>query len=235
MPDNKQIAQNIRHSANSANWISPPWIANAAREVMDGVIHLDPASCAQANDISVGALSYFDKHVNGLQTPWSHDLPDPQTLTNVYINPPGGWENIPIPQTTKRNGIFVISNIQQTTQVSRVKLWWQRLLTQQIESYFAQALWLSFSIETMQTTQLECETSVLDFPTCVFRNRVAYIDPETGEPVSGMTHSSAITYIKGRVDRTDRFLEVFAPLGKIVTTFYQLALDNSTRRALQFR
>lgn len=216
MASNKQIAQNMRHSANSANWISPPWITNPAREVMDGVIHLDPASCAQANDISVNALMYFDKQIDGLKTPWSHDLPEPQTLTNVYINPPGGWEDVPIPQITKRGGIFVISNIQQTTQVSRVKLWWQRLLTERDADYFAQALWLSFSIETMQTTQIECDASVLDFPTCVFRNRVAFIDPETGEVVSGMTHSSAITYVKGRVDRTDRFVKIFAPHGKII-------------------
>lgn len=234
MASNKEIAQNIRHSANSANWISPPWIADAAREVMDGVIHLDPASSARANEF-VKALHFFDKDANGLRMRWSHKLPTPDTLTNVYINPPGGWEDVPIPQTTRRGGIMVISNIQQTTQVSRVKLWWQRLLTQREENYFAQALWLSFSIESMQTTQLECEASVLDFPTCVFRNRVAYIDPETGEAVSGMTHSSAITYIKGRVDRTDRFLQIFAPYGKIITTFHNLALDNAARRAVQFR
>ena len=210
-------AMNARHLAGSANWISPPWIPNASREVMDGVIHLDPASCAQANDLSVGALMYFDKQINGLKTPWSHALPEQDTLTNIYLNPPGGWESVQIPQQgkCKKTGVPMLSNIAQSIQVSRVKLWWQRLLSESAQTYFAQAMFLSFSIESMQTTQIECERSVLSFPTCTFRSRVGYINPETNEVEAGMTHSSAITYIPGRVDRTEKFVTVFAQYGVI--------------------
>jgi hypothetical protein len=212
-----QTAMNARHLAGSASWISPPWIPNAAREVMDGVIHLDPASSAQANDLSVDALMYFDKEINGLKTPWSHSLPEQDTLTNIYLNPPGGWESVQIPQQSKckKTGVPMLSNVAQSIQVSRVKLWWQRLLSESVQDYFAQALFLSFSIESMQTTQVECERSVLTFPTCTFRSRVGYINPETSEVESGMTHSSAITYIPGRVDRTKKFLDVFAQYGVI--------------------
>lgn len=208
-----QLITNNRHSANSANWITPSWITNLAREVMDGVIHLDPASCAEANQF-VKAQTYFDRKINGLETPWSHA---DDTLTNVWINPPGGWEHVAVPQVTKRNGLTMISNVEgETVKLSRVKLWWQRLLAQYVQTYFAQASWLSFSIDAMQTTQVECETSVLAFPTCVFRNRINFIDPATGAAVSGNTHASALHYIPGRVDRTEKFVKLFAPHGEII-------------------
>ncbi len=209
----KEITNNIRHSATSANWITPPWITNLAREVMDGAIHVDPASSAKANEF-VKAQMYFDRKINGLETPWSHDA---DTLSNIWINPPGGWEHVLLPQVRTRNNITIITNVEgQTVKLSRVKLWWQRLLSQYEQPYFAQASWLSFSIDAMQTTQVDCETSVLAFPTCVFRNRINFIDPETGAEVSGNTHASALHYVPGRVDRTEKFVKLFAPYGKII-------------------
>lgn len=182
---------NPRHSSAKENWGSPPWIVEAARKVM-GSIDLDPASSAEANKI-IRAGHYFTKSDDGLSRLWRLNSQEPHRL-NVWLNPPGGKTD---------NG------------KSKVKLWWQKNLTQRSGPYFAQGMFLSFSIEACQVTQLGCDYSLLDFPTCFFKKRVDYLDPVTGQPVKGNTHSSCITYLPGRVNETHRFYETFQEFGKV--------------------
>jgi ParB family transcriptional regulator, chromosome partitioning protein len=56
---------------------TPAYIIEAARKVM-GSIDLDPASCAEANEV-VRAGRYYDKNDDGLAQPW---------YGNVWLNPP---------------------------------------------------------------------------------------------------------------------------------------------------
>lgn len=70
-----------------------------------------------------------------------------------------------------------------------------------------------------KNTQVKCQLSVLDFMTCVFSRRIAFIDGRTGEKVAGMTHSTCITYLPGRTDRTEEFIKWFGPMGKLIVPF----------------
>lgn len=64
-------------SPDSDEWYSPRLIVEPARSAMGG-IDLDPASCAQAQEI-VKAATYYIKEDNGLKLPW---------WGNVWLNPP---------------------------------------------------------------------------------------------------------------------------------------------------
>jgi hypothetical protein len=184
---------NTRHSSNTPNWITPPWILEAVRKV-SGKIDFDPASCEQANKY-VQAQAFITEERNGLTAPWRISLTYPKPRT-FWLNPPGGKTD---------------------AGESRVKAFWNRLLRErQHNPEFGHAMFLAFSIETTQITQLNCANSLLDFPTCFFKRRVAYIHPVTEKPTSGMTHSSCVTYIPGRIDRSNTFIEVFGEHGKVV-------------------
>lgn len=190
-------AANPRHSSAKENWGTPSWIAEASRTVLGG-IDLDPASSAEANKI-ICARRYFTKGDNGLARIWRLS-DDPIPLGNgpklgVFLNPPGGKTD---------DG------------KSKVKLWWRKMLSQIDGPYFGHGLFLSFSIEACQVTQIGCERSLLNFPTCFFMRRVDYIDPSTGKPVKGNTHSSCITYLPGWKNETALFCEVFSDHGIVV-------------------
>ena len=64
----------------SNEWYTPSYVIEAAREVMDGRIDLDPASCLMANQI-VRATRYYSEEDNGLAQVW---------YGNVWLNPPFG-------------------------------------------------------------------------------------------------------------------------------------------------
>lgn len=194
---------NNRHSSNTPNWITPPWIIEAATKVF-GRIDLDPASSEQANEY-VQAQAWIDEARNGLTAEWRISLTHPKPRS-IWLNPPGGKTD---------------------AGESRVKTFWQRLLRERSENpEFGHAMFLAFSIETTQITQLKCASSLLNFATCFFKRRVAYIHPETKKPTSGMTHSSCVTYIPGQIDRTNKFIEVFSEFGDVVGSLRESIVIN---------
>jgi hypothetical protein len=77
------------HSKATPKWGTPPHIIEAARQLLQGTIHLDPASSPEFNQL-VQALLIYTEHDNGLNQPWGG---------NVFLNPPGGlvtdfWEKL---------------------------------------------------------------------------------------------------------------------------------------------
>jgi hypothetical protein len=60
-------------------WFTQAKYIEAAREVMGGVIDLDPASCALANE-TVKAAKYFTVDDDGLSKPW--------LCESLWLNPP---------------------------------------------------------------------------------------------------------------------------------------------------
>ena len=72
-PDKKDVVQ----FSGDYEWYTPPDILERAREAL-GVIHLDPASCEQANE-AVKAEKYYTLIDNGLKHAWAG---------NVWLNPP---------------------------------------------------------------------------------------------------------------------------------------------------
>lgn len=191
------ILANPRHSSAKENWGTPSWIVEASRKVLSG-IDLDPASSAKANKI-IQAEHYYTKAKNGLSRPWGYAAEDLTIIRSVFLNPPGGKTD---------DG------------KSKVKLWWQKMMAEHEQPYFRHGLFLSFSIEACQVTQINSEYSLLDFPTCFFKRRVDYIDPATGKPVKGNTHSSCITYVPGVADESFRFYQVFRDYGICTVSTY---------------
>ncbi len=65
----------------SNEWYTPVKYVDAAREVMDGTIDLDPASCTVANE-TVKATRYFTIDDDGLGQAWK--------AKTMWLNPPYG-------------------------------------------------------------------------------------------------------------------------------------------------
>lgn len=75
--------KSILHSSQSNDWYTPSVYIEAARQVMGGVIDLDPASCAEANFV-VRANAFYTQKDTGLDKAW-HGC--------IWLNPPYGTTN----------------------------------------------------------------------------------------------------------------------------------------------
>lgn len=73
----REYRPHVANNSGNNEWYTPPAFIAAACAVM-GTIDVDPASSAIANE-TVGATTYFDADVNGLEQAWSG---------NVWLNPP---------------------------------------------------------------------------------------------------------------------------------------------------
>jgi len=181
---------NAKHTSNTQEWYTPKAYLDAAKEVM-GHIDLDPASSAIANS-SVEATTYYTLEQDGLSKPWGHL----DNTVKVFCNPPGG----------KLKGKSI------------PKMFWEKLIVEAELGYIAEAIFLAFSIELLQTSQLSYVTPAASHPICIPNRRIAFVDA-TGKPVKGNTHASAIIYVPGTVDNSQKFCEVFKKFGSIVLPY----------------
>lgn len=161
-----------------------------------GGIDLDPASCARANEI-VRAAQIFTVRDNGLSKLWRAE--------RVFLNPPGGVDR---------------------DYESRQRKWWFALARAWAHGLVEQAVFVCFSIELLQTTQVEPEGPLpLDFPICFPRVRVRYLRARrlgarprvAGSP----SHASCIVYLppRGALERRtriDMFANLFGAIGRVV-------------------
>lgn len=109
------------------------------------------------------------------------------TASTIYLNPPGG----------------------KLGNKSKVALFWDKLMN----SKFDHAIFAMFSLNGLQTTQAS-SLSALDFPLCVPKKRVRWIDP-LKPGANSPTHANAFVYVPQRLDVTEDFRNVFYELGDV--------------------
>lgn len=195
-----------QHLSKSFWWGTPSHIIEAARETM-GEITLDPASCRRSNEI-VQATWFFDLEENGFVRGWQG---------KVFLNPPGGnCDSNGLPSEDGKKG------------QSASKAWWFKLAKEWKLGNIEQAIFLGYSVEILQTTQVdtpEFESGLkypipLDFPLCFPSRRLSFLD-ETNEPVTGNTHASVIVYLpsmneEGYPKAVRRFKKKFREIGRCI-------------------
>ena len=183
-----------RHSSESAEHYTPKAVIALARSVM-GTIDLDPASSAKANTI-VEATRFYTEKDNGLAQAWSG---------RVWLNPPGGC--LDRDDRPAKHGR------------SAAKRWWQKLEQEYRTGRVTEAIFLGFNLDVLQNTQLPIETAypVLDYPICIPRQRIKFLEPDTLQEQKQPTHANVLVYLPlrdGAVFRIDRFCTYFSILGK---------------------
>lgn len=189
-----------RHSSASAEHFTPPAVIEAARIVL-GEIDLDPASSEIANRV-VRATRFHDVAANGFVRDWA----GPFAASRVFLNPPGGRQ--------EPDGRRVEKGETGMKAGSAAKAWWFKLVREWIEDRVLSAIFIGFSVEILQTTQVDPPRIAgtirraemqqptlfvpLDFPMCFPRKRLAYWhEGDDGKLVEGKSppHSSVIVYL----------------------------------------
>lgn len=186
---------NPLHLSLTAEWFTPSDICRSAREVLQG-IDLDPASCAEAN-ATVQAARYLTRDQDGLTAPWRVG----DDRVSVFINPPGGTRLPPAPGKKRGSGGMLPS------------LFWQRLMGFRDGGHLAHAIFVAYSLEQLQQTQIHVP-SMMDFPVCVPRKRIRFSAP-AGRKAASPTHANAIVYVPGTVDNSAAFRLYFEKYGKV--------------------
>lgn len=131
----------------------------------------------------VKAKRIYTQHDDGLKQIW---------LGNVFLNPPGG---------KTEDG------------KSSAKLWWMKLAMHWQLVDVCAAIFIGFSLEQLQTTQVKNDLHTpLDFPICYPSRRIAYRKPGGGLGKSP-PHSSFICYLG---PEKDLFRSTFSRFGKVV-------------------
>jgi hypothetical protein len=181
--------QRALHLSLSNEHYTPPATVDAAREVLDGRIDLDPASCELANKIVV-ATKIYTRYDDGLAQPWHG---------NVFLNPPGGkvegassallwWRHL-------------------------LGCWFRGDVEAAIFIGF------SLEVLRSTQVQGDVALDPFDFPFCVPRQRMRFLAAREGALVSqgSPTHANVIVYLPrhGSAADVQRFAQVFAKLGRV--------------------
>ena len=170
--------------------MTPPHIVELAREVL-GVIDLDPASSEEANKI-IKARRFFTKKDNGLLQDWGRG--------SIFLNPPGG--------RTPSDSKFGYRTLPQ--------LFWQKLvLERMVNDGFQHAIFIGYTIEILQTSQNKEFPCVMDYPFCVPKSRIKFINPGPN-PKTSPTHANVIAYVPGNQCRIAAFQDAFEQIGKVI-------------------
>lgn len=181
---------NALHSKKTHKWGTPQWIIEHARTLLDGVIHLDPASSPEFNE-RVQALMIYTEKDNGLEQPW---------IGNVFCNPPGGW--------IKEFWRLMIqpwtpTPVDGLTPYSANELGPSK------------RFWVGFSVEQLcQLTRTALHP--MDFSFCVLRKRLAFNEQqEDNQIVTGESPSHG-NYVCGMGVDHALFEKLFQEHGKVI-------------------
>jgi ParB family chromosome partitioning protein len=147
---------------------------------------------------TVRAARIYTRMDDGLAQPWRG---------TVFVNPPGGID---------------------ADGESRQKAWWFRLAHAHLVGSVPAAVFVSFSIELLQTSQVHPRLGLPlphDFPICFPARRIPYDRMRRrGTRAVRVTakqppHSSMVVFLPPRAGRAaaiERFEERFAPIGRVI-------------------
>lgn len=179
---------NVQHSSRTDRWFTPVDILGRVRTVLGGSIDLDPASEPAANE-RVRAKRFLTEKDDGLYADWVTSM----APVSVFCNPPGG----------------------KVGRVSKTALFWQRLMTETACGRVSHAVFMCFSAEALQTTQNKDCPPVGEFAVCIPSRRISFDFP-TGAQSSSPSHSNAIVYVPGTVNKAADFYKEFSNVGTVM-------------------
>jgi hypothetical protein len=208
-----------RHSSESVEHFTPVDVVARASEVL-GYIDLDPATTEAAN-ARIDASAIFTKEDNGYLKDW---------WGRVFLNPPGGWadelgqqvikaktvKGVVIPGCTTTGACGLPAGHTHKGVDSSQKLWWQKLATEWVRRNVETAIFVCFSVELLQASQVEQRGPLpLDFAICYPSRRLQYLRAD-GKPGTSPPHSSCIILVSDDAMLVGRFRGAFKGLGKVV-------------------
>lgn len=187
-------SQLINQTSSEVEYYTDPKILEAAREVL-GVIELDPASSARANE-SVRAKTWFGfdpvgMFVDGIYQKWSGNI----------------WLNHPFGRKEKACGEFCAKKHKHhSIDYHGNKAWVNKLVMECNSLRVSQALCITYACTSEAWFQ-----PLLTYPQCFLSPRTNYYTPD-GKVKKGVTKGSVVTYIGPDVQR---FVKFFRRFGKI--------------------
>lgn len=223
------VAFNPRHMSETNEHHTPPHVIEAARKSLVS-IDLDPATTEFANTSRVQAKSIYTAETNGFNQPW---------CGTVFNNPPGGscdcyGKSVYSLDKTVGKGWSCLDKFHACGHVhkgvrSSQKAWWQKLAFEWEQKRTTAAIFVGFSVEILQTTQVDAVGQIpLEFPICVPSRRLAYFKEIDGKFVEGKSppHASVLIFLPppatdGLLDADvtmegiKRFVEAFSPIGHV--------------------
>lgn len=164
---------NAQHSASTGEWYTPPRWVEAVRRTL-GEIGLDPCTSEQANRVVKATVALTHEH-NALETRWG------KIAKTAFVNPPGSC--------IKRDGVFTVCGNE--TRCS-CKLPRRFLAKSMIEAYHGvDVVYLAYSVNQLRTLATLLWPPGVRVSVAVPPVRIAYLNPETLEPVRGTNCDSA--------------------------------------------
>lgn len=188
-----------RHSSETNEHYTPADIVEASRLALGG-IDLDPASCEVANRV-VKASRIFTRETNGYGRPWDG---------RVFLNPPGGWCDKIGQLVIKASGDRPACTVSGTCGLppghrhegaySSQGRWWAKLAREYAEGHVSAAIFVSFSVELLQSSQVDEDGLTPHLHPIWFPSRrIAYMKPD-GTKGGSPPHSSMIVFLGRDVD-----------------------------------
>ena len=123
---------------------------------------------------------------------------------NVFLNPPGG----------RYEGH------------SSAKVWWEKLADEYNIDHVQQAIFIGFSIEILQTSQISkiAPYNLTNFPICIPKRRVSFDQWKRSrwQPTGSPTHANVIAYLPPKGDddfNIQAFHTIFKSFGDIMSPY----------------
>lgn len=180
----------INQTSSDVEYFSPPFVVQAAREVMNNSIDLDPASSEAAN-LRVGARAIFTIDDDGLEKPWRG---------NVWLNWPFGRAEEACAADCDKD------HVHHSFPLHGNAAWSAKLIAE----------WRAGNVEQACVITYACTSEawfkpLLRQPQVFLVPRTNYYTPD-GAVKKGVTKGSAVTYFGPNVNR---FAQKFTPFGVV--------------------